>query len=113
MNIYLTYSESVKRTTFCGSEDENSDAKCSSVYVPSELPNIVGYSVIFTTCIILLLCVYNERSFKKRPWLLYVYSFFIVITIEAIDIGLVVWQSKPSNNNSVINPAHPLTSKVR
>ena len=25
MNIYFTYSESVKRTTFCGSEDENSD----------------------------------------------------------------------------------------
>ena len=93
------------------SSSEDAPADCTSVYVPSELPNIVGYSVIFTTCIVLLLCVYNERSFKKRPWLLTAYAFFIVITIEAIDVSTVIWQSL-ENNNSVIHPSHPKTSKV-
>ena len=85
---------------------------CNALYVPAELPNIVGQSVIFAICLTLLLCVYNEHSFKKRPWLLYVYSFFMVITLEAIDVVLVIWQSKPSNGDSIINPTHPQTSKV-
>ena len=93
------------------SSSDDTPTDCTSVYVPSELPNIVGYSVIFTICIVLLLCVYNERSFKKRPWLLTAYAFFIVFTIEAIDVSIVIWTSLEKQND-VLYPDHPETSKV-
>ena len=94
------------------SPDQNSTAICTSLYVPSELPNIVGQSVIFASCLVLLLCVYNEQSFKKRPWLLNVYAFFIVLTLESVDVSMVIWQSRPARHESVINPTNPQTAKV-
>lgn len=67
--------------------------ECSSLDIPTQLPDIVAQSVLLALCIILLLLVYNEKIFKDEPWLTYVFSGIMVLSLEAIDIGLVVHHS--------------------
>ncbi len=50
--------------------------------VPNQLPDIVGQSVLLALCILLLVFAYNEKIFKEKPWLLYVFSFAVAIGIE-------------------------------
>ncbi len=67
--------------------------RCSALAVPEQLPDIVAQSVLLAVSILLLLLAYNEDIFKRRPWLLYVFSFVTAFTLEAIDVGLVTYHS--------------------
>ncbi|TRY75805.1 hypothetical protein TCAL_07001 [Tigriopus californicus] len=82
--------------------------ECTSLEIPTQLPDIVAQSVLLALCIILLLLVYNEKIFKDEPRLTYLFSGIMVLSLEAIDIGLVVHHSlqftqplTPSENNTL------------
>ena len=55
---------------------------CSPQDVPTKLPDIVGQSVLLALCILLLVFAYNEKIFKEKPQLLYLFSFAVAIGIE-------------------------------
>lgn len=67
--------------------------ECNSLDVPPQLPDIVGQSALLAVCILMLLVVYNERIFKQKPWLLYLFSAIIAFSMEVIDVGLVIYHS--------------------
>ena len=83
--------------------DETSGKSCNPLYVPLELPNILGQSIILAMCLTLMLWIHYERGLKKRPWLLTLYSYLVVIVLEVRLIGNSITTSQ-SNNFDLTKP---------
>ena len=58
---------------------------CSPQDVPTKLPDIVGQSVLLALCVLLLVFAYNEKIFKEKPQLLYLFSAAVAIGIEVMN----------------------------
>ena len=55
---------------------------CSPQDVPTKLPDIVGQSVLLALCVLLLVFAYNEKIFKEKPQLLYLFSAAVAVGLE-------------------------------
>jgi hypothetical protein len=56
--------------------------------------------VLLALCILLLVFAYNEKIFKEKPWLLYVFSFAVAIGIE-VRTALEKEGNRPSINSMI------------
>ena len=55
--------------------------------VPTELPSIVGFSVILALSVVMMLITYNDGLFKGKPWVLCGLSAVMAFSIEVLKIN--------------------------
>ena len=72
--------DSIKSRFHCTSNSYFQE--CSALSVPPQLPDIISHSVILAICITLLILVHDENVFKQKPWLSYLFSCIIAISLE-------------------------------
>ena len=61
------------------------------------LPEIIGYCVIFLLCLVIMLFVYNEQTYRSIPQLHIVITCIIVFTLLSVHITISLYFTIPSH----------------
>ena len=59
--------------------------ECNALDIPTQLPDIVAQSVLLAVCILLLVASHNEKIFKEKPYLTYVFSIIMAVSMEVCE----------------------------
>ena len=70
------------------------DDECSALTIPKQLPELLGHSALLALSVALLLFVRDEGVFKRRPFLVYVVSAVVAVSIEIVDVALCIYYWK-------------------
>lgn len=60
------------------------------------VPELTGYASGFLVCMALLICVYNEDTFRQFPRLHIVMSGLVILTIFSTDVALTLFFKESS-----------------